>query len=329
MVSSFLLLILLGLVAGGMWSQSRAFKDTIERNQLKTNCLNAVDTITADLRGCEIPVVYYSGASGQGGHVSVATAGEVKLQVNNARNQVITYQLYRGDLQKVVTDLGNSANNGAYTLATDVNSFSFEPLQSGDPLSSRLWDLKMQIKKGNVIYPETGQPLSVKIAVRVGEYAADIPPRISTKPVTTTVPSTSVPSTTTVRSTTTTARVTTTVRSTTTSRRTSTTSRRTTTTSVKSINEIMHYLATHYDRRHLWHGGTYDCWGLSSLMWTYFQRNHRNARIIQFATSYSSNHRQVQVVSGGRWTNIDPANWGFDWLFRSRSVPGRFRVIKD
>ena len=283
-VASFLLLLILGIVAGGMWSQSKSFQTTIEGNKLKAQCFNAIDTISGDMRGCKIPVNYYCGIHGHGGSLAVATAGEVKLQIGNSKNQVITYQLYRGELQRVVTDLGNSANNGTYTLATNVGTCAFDPLSSGDELKAVLWNLSIGLSKSGVSFPTGGHPMEVKIAVRVGEYAAEIPIRISTKT--------------------------------------------TTTTSAFTVDDIMWWLSSWVDHRHSWHGGTYDCWGLSNLEWVAFETHGINARIIQFATSYSSNHRQVQVWVGW-WMNVDPTNYGFDWLFRTRSVPGRFRVIQD
>lgn len=82
------------------------------------------------------------------------------------------------------------------------------------------------------------------------------------------------------------------------------------------------------DKRHKWHGGKYDCWGLSDRLYKDMSKSGYKVRVIQFSTPYASNHRQVQYQSNGKWTNFPYDKYKFDKLFRENHVPSHFKVLK-
>jgi hypothetical protein len=49
--------------------------------------------------------------------------------------------------------------------------------------------------------------------------------------------------------------------------------------------------------------GSGDCWAMSDYLYTKMTAAHMTARIIQYGTAYSANHRSVQYLQNGSWVN--------------------------
>jgi hypothetical protein len=49
--------------------------------------------------------------------------------------------------------------------------------------------------------------------------------------------------------------------------------------------------------------GSGDCWAMSDYLYTHMTKAGMTARIIQYATAYSSNHRSVQYRQNNSWVN--------------------------
>ena len=50
--------------------------------------------------------------------------------------------------------------------------------------------------------------------------------------------------------------------------------------------------------------GSGDCWAMSDYLYTHMVAAGMKARIIQYGTAYSSNHRSVQYLSSGKWVGV-------------------------
>jgi N-acetylmuramoyl-L-alanine amidase len=51
--------------------------------------------------------------------------------------------------------------------------------------------------------------------------------------------------------------------------------------------------------------GTGDCWDNSAAMYSQYTSSGQRARIVQYANSYVSNHRSVEVWNGNGWVDAD------------------------
>lgn len=61
--------------------------------------------------------------------------------------------------------------------------------------------------------------------------------------------------------------------------------------------------------------GAGDCWAMSDYLNSKFQAAGYQSRIIQYATSYSSQHRSVQVFLNGAWQTVPYRSYGYNYLF--------------
>jgi len=357
MLASFLFLIVLGIIAGSFWSTSRIVSTHMFDTQAKRDCLTAVDIIISDLRSCRLPVdgygsvtfndTSYGGGNNNAGsnrhQISGYTIGShdgvlppnalAGMVFHNNKEEQIEY-LVESDrtLTKRIIPLRGSPVE--MTVASNLTALSFEPIPSGGQsgLNTRLWRIGISSQRGKVRFPVSGQ-FYLDVAVRTGLMAA-VTTRLN--PDTTIPPDTLVPPVTTV---TTTAVTNPLVVPPAFRPRVVILQQRQIDTppppgisvggrggvSLPSVADIMYSLPG--SRTHSWHGGTYDCWGLSDLMFNAFTNAGYGARILTFATGYSSNHRQVQVFINGGWQDIDPRGYGYDWLFATHSAPGGARVI--
>lgn len=61
--------------------------------------------------------------------------------------------------------------------------------------------------------------------------------------------------------------------------------------------------------------GAGDCWAMSEYLNSKFQAAGYQSRIIQYATSYSSRHRSVQLNQNGKWVTVPYRAYGYNYLF--------------
>lgn len=75
--------------------------------------------------------------------------------------------------------------------------------------------------------------------------------------------------------------------------------------------------------------GTGDCWQCSETLYQQLKRKGYHVRIIQYPTSYSSRHRSVQYLSGGRWIDYAYKANGYAWRYYATSNSKYGKVIKS
>ena len=61
--------------------------------------------------------------------------------------------------------------------------------------------------------------------------------------------------------------------------------------------------------------GAGDCWAMSEYLNSRFKAAGYNSRIIQYATSYSSRHRSVQLNLNGKWVTVPYRAYGYNGIF--------------
>ena len=68
-----------------------------------------------------------------------------------------------------------------------------------------------------------------------------------------------------------------------------------------------------YSRSYSYSSGGYsgDCWDVSNAMYSQLTSSGTRARIVQYANSYSSNHRSVEVWNGNGWVDADYSGQGW------------------
>ncbi len=57
-----------------------------------------------------------------------------------------------------------------------------------------------------------------------------------------------------------------------------------------------------------------DCWAYSEYLNSKFKAAGYQSRIIQYATSYSSRHRSVQLYQNGQWKTVPYKAYGYNYL---------------
>jgi hypothetical protein len=57
-----------------------------------------------------------------------------------------------------------------------------------------------------------------------------------------------------------------------------------------------------------------DCWAYSAYLNGKFQAAGYKSRVIQYATSYSSRHRSVQLYQNGQWKTVPYRAYGYNYL---------------
>ncbi|WP_431062651.1 hypothetical protein [Methanobacterium sp.] len=75
------------------------------------------------------------------------------------------------------------------------------------------------------------------------------------------------------------------------------------------------YSGAHHTGAELEQYGAGDCWAMSDWLNTKFQAAGYESRVIQYATSYSSQHRSVQVKRNGQWETAPYRSYGYHYLF--------------
>jgi len=60
--------------------------------------------------------------------------------------------------------------------------------------------------------------------------------------------------------------------------------------------------------------GCGDCWAFSDYLNGKFQAAGYQSRIVQYATSYSSRHRSVQLYQNGAWKTVPYRAYGYPYL---------------
>ena len=75
------------------------------------------------------------------------------------------------------------------------------------------------------------------------------------------------------------------------------------------------YSRAHHTGAELKKYGSGDCWAMSDYLDTEFKKAGYNSRVIQYATSYSSRHRSVQVNINGTWQKAPYRSYGYHYLF--------------
>jgi hypothetical protein len=68
--------------------------------------------------------------------------------------------------------------------------------------------------------------------------------------------------------------------------------------------------------------GSGDCWAMSDYLYKHMAAAGMKARIIQYATAYSSRHRSVQYISNGAWVNAPYRSFGLNSMFNNTQSSG-------
>lgn len=73
--------------------------------------------------------------------------------------------------------------------------------------------------------------------------------------------------------------------------------------------------------------GAGDCWAMSDYLHKKFKKAGIKSRIVQYPTSYVSNHRSVQYYKGGNWVDVPYRSYGINMMFNNTSGSKYGRVI--
>lgn len=73
--------------------------------------------------------------------------------------------------------------------------------------------------------------------------------------------------------------------------------------------------------------GTGDCWDNSYALYGELTSSGQSARIVQYANSYSSNHRSVEVWDGSSWVDYDYRSNGYSNRYYATSHDSSATVI--
>lgn len=79
------------------------------------------------------------------------------------------------------------------------------------------------------------------------------------------------------------------------------------------------YSSAAHDAAGLIKYGSGDCWAMSDYLFKQFKAAKIKARIVQYATAYSSNHRSVQLYKSGSWVDVPYRTYGFNMMFNNTS----------
>ena len=74
------------------------------------------------------------------------------------------------------------------------------------------------------------------------------------------------------------------------------------------------YSSAHHTGAELVKYGSGDCWAFSDYLNSRFQASGYQSRIVQYATSYSSRHRSVQLYQNGAWKTVPYRAYGYPSL---------------
>jgi len=73
--------------------------------------------------------------------------------------------------------------------------------------------------------------------------------------------------------------------------------------------------------------GVGDCWDNSAALYSSLTASGQSARIVQYANSYSSNHRSVEVWNGNSWVDYDYKSNGYSNRYYATSHGSSATVI--
>lgn len=73
--------------------------------------------------------------------------------------------------------------------------------------------------------------------------------------------------------------------------------------------------------------GSGDCWAMSDYLYSKLSAAGIDARIVQYSTAYSSNHRSVQLYENGAWVDVPYSSYGYNTLFKATSSKPGMTVI--
>ena len=74
---------------------------------------------------------------------------------------------------------------------------------------------------------------------------------------------------------------------------------------------------------------TGDCWALSDYIYKRLKESGVQARVHQYATSSSDNHRQVEYYDGKNWIMFPYSNSGIDHTFYTNEIPSGTQIIQN
>jgi N-acetylmuramoyl-L-alanine amidase len=73
--------------------------------------------------------------------------------------------------------------------------------------------------------------------------------------------------------------------------------------------------------------GSGDCWAMSDYLYSKLSAAGYHARIVQYSTAYSSNHRSVQLYQNGAWVDVPYSSYGYNMLFSATSSKAGMTVL--
>ncbi|WP_334097595.1 transglutaminase domain-containing protein, partial [Methanobacterium formicicum] len=73
--------------------------------------------------------------------------------------------------------------------------------------------------------------------------------------------------------------------------------------------------------------GVGDCWDNSNALYSQLTASGQKARIVQYANSYVSNHRSVEVWNGNSWVDYDYKGNGYSNRYYATSHGSSSTVI--
>ena len=73
--------------------------------------------------------------------------------------------------------------------------------------------------------------------------------------------------------------------------------------------------------------GSGDCWAMSDYLYSKLAAAGYHARIVQYSTAYSANHRSVQLYENGAWVDVPYSSYGYSMLFHATSSKPGMTVL--
>jgi hypothetical protein len=70
-----------------------------------------------------------------------------------------------------------------------------------------------------------------------------------------------------------------------------------------------------------------DCWAMSDFLQKKFNAAGIRARTVQYANSYTSKHRSVQLYKNGAWVDISYKKYGINNLFSAQTKKPGMKVV--
>lgn len=73
--------------------------------------------------------------------------------------------------------------------------------------------------------------------------------------------------------------------------------------------------------------GSGDCWAMSDYLYSKLKAAGIKARIVQYSTKYSANHRSVQLYQNGAWVDVPYSSYGYSTMFKATSSKPGMTVL--